>query len=298
VFYQGATYGKSPLLSMAGLTRGYRTTTWHQFPMSNAISGNAAAQNVVTEDASIAAITATSYAAAQDTNYLEIHNVTTTYSYAAQALPGGVSGVAINGDPLANIRSPQVQREAKMRQLAGDLEFSALRGTGQAWTNAATSGATGGLVTAVEAGSETAAAGAALSTTLIDTEIARMAAAGAEFVDMVIACGAYQMQQLNKLYGNPPMDRMVAGVALQTIFLPIAGRCGLVYDPVLATDDVVFVDMAHFSPVFGIVPGKPPIFFEPRAKVGSGDYEALYCLFGIDYHDIIYHGMVSGLATS
>jgi len=299
VFYQGAEYGKSPLLSLSlAVNGGYRTSLSKTYPMSNAISGNANAQNVVTEDASIAAIAAISYAAAQDTNYLEIHNVTTTRSYASMALQGGISGVAINGMPLANIQSMEVQRQAKMLQLAGDLEWSAIYGTAAAWTNAGSSGATGGLLTAVEAGSETAAGGAALSTTLIDTEIARMQAAGAVFLFPVIVAGAYQYQRLNNLYGNPPMDRKIGGVNLVTINLPIAGACGLVFEPSLDADHVAFVDIRHFWAVYGIVPGKPPIFFEPRAKVGSADYEALYCIFGIDYSDIVYHGMITGLATS
>jgi len=298
VLYLGATLGKSPLLSMAGLTDGYETSQWNEYPMGNVLSGNAAAQNVVTEDASIAAIARTSYAAAQATNFLEIHDVSYVQSYARAALQGGISGVAINGAKAAVIGSLETQRTAHLKQLACDLEFSALRGTVQAWTNAATAGATRGLVTAIEAGSETAAAGASLSKTLIDTEIARMAAAGAEFTRMVIACNAHQMQMLNTLYGFAPQSITVAGVQLQQIWLPIAGQCGVVYDSVLATDDLVFVDMEHFRPVFGIVPGKPPIFVEPLGKIAAGEQEQLYCLFGIDYSNIIFHGMVSGLATS
>ena len=298
IFYLGAQYGKAPLLSMAGLTSGYLVSQWSEYPMGNVLSGNAAAQNVVTEDASIAAVARTSYAAAQATNYLEIHDVSYVQSYARQALQGGISGVAINGAKAAVVGSLETQRTAHMKQLIADLEFSALLGTAQAWTNAATAGATGGLLVAVEAGSETAAAGASLSKTLIDTEIARMAAAGAEFGNMVLACNAHQMQALNTLYGFAPQSIHVAGVELQQIWLPIAGQCGVVYDPVMNTDDLAIVDMAHFKPVFGVVPGKPPIFVEPLGKVAAGEAEQLYCLFGIDYSNIIYHGMVSGLATS
>jgi hypothetical protein len=266
--------------------------------MGNVLTGDAASQSVVTEDASITAATKTSYAASQVTNYLEIHYKQYVQSYARAALSGGISGVAISGVPVAEVGSLETQRTAHMKQLAADLEYSALRGSQQAWTNAATAGATYGLVTAVEAGSETAASGATLSKTLIETEIARMAAAGAEFNRMVIAAGAHQVQMLNNLYGFAPQARMEGGVNLNDIYLPIVGRCGVVYDPILATDDLVFVDMAHFRPVFGLVPGKAPIFVEAVGKTAAGDIEQLYCLFGIDYGNIIYHGMVSGLATS
>ena len=298
LFYIGAKFGKSPLLSMAGLTDGYRVVTGNSYSMSNSITGNAPAQNVVTEDASIATITKTSYAASQVTNYPEIHNVQYVVSYAAEALSGIVGGVANVRDTQAIVASMPVQRLAHMKQLAADLEYSALRGTGQVWTNAATSGATGGLITAVEAGSETAASGAALSKSLINTEIARMAAAGAEFSRVIIAAGAFQLQALEDLYGFAPQDREVGGVNLRQLLLPVAGSCGVVYDPVLADDDLAFVDLDHFKPCFGIVPGRPPIFTEELSRVSAGTPEMLFTIFGIDYNNIIFHGMVSGLATS
>jgi len=299
--YLGAKFGKSPLISMAGLSRGYRQITGNQYAMSNQITGDTPSQsNLRSEDESITTITATSYTAAQETNYAEIHEWQYVVSYASQALNGVISGVANISDKKAVIAGFPTQRIAHMKQLMGDLEFSALRGTAQAWTNAGTTGATGGLVTQLESNSSynTDAGGASLSTSLINTEIARMAASHAEFNDIVIAANAHQYQALSDLYGNPPLSRTVGGVELAQIMLPVAGRCSIVYDPALATDDVVFVDMEYFRPCFGITPGMPPIFTQSLAQQGAGWREMLYCIFGIDYFTYTLHGLIQGLATS
>lgn len=299
LFYIGATYGKSPLLSRKGLTSGYKVATGSNFPMANIIEGDAAAQDGMTEDASIAAASYTSYTSSQTTNYLQIFNYRYAVSYAASALSGAISGVAIAGAPVSQIASMPVQRLSHMKQFMGDFEYSALRGTAQAWTNAATAGKMGGMVTAIEAGSETAAGGAALSKALIKTEIERMAAAGAEFGDMVIAAGAHQINALNDLYGNAVQSSTEGGTAVRTVLLPIMDKpATILYDPILAADDLVFVDMNHFFPVFGVVPGKPTVSVEPLAKVGAADYEMIYALASVDYENIAFHGMVSGLATA
>lgn len=299
VFFQGATFGKSPVTSAATARNGFRPVSSTQYPMSNALTGDAAAANTNTEDVSIASKTNTSYAAAQDTNYMQIYYEQYVLSYARAALNQQVSGVAATGEPLADIGALATQREAQLMQLMTSVEFSCLRGSSQAWTNAATAGATGGLITAVEAGSETAAAGAELSKTLIKTETARMAAAGAEFMDVAVVGGAHQIQLLNDLYGFAEQSRNIGGVNLDTVLLPLVGRCSVMYDPILADDDLAFIDLAHLQVCIGNVPGKNNgIIVEPVGRVAAGIEEQVYFLFGVDYHDIIYHGMISGLATS
>ena len=298
LFFVGATFGKSPLLSYKGLTTGYKTATGNNFPMCNYIAGDAGAQDGQTEDASIAAMTNTSYTATQVTQYMQMFRKSYVESYASQALNGAISGAAVMGMGSADVSAIETQRMAHLKQFATDYEYSALRGSYAAWTNASTAGKMQGLVTAVEGGSETPASDAALSTTFVNAEIERMAAAGAEFGEMVIAANAHQINALNALYGNAIQSATVAGMNIATLTLPIAGACKIIYDPVLATDDLVFVDMNHFDPVFSIVPGKPAVFVETLAKLGAGEYEQMYSLASVDYGDIMFHGMVSGLATT
>lgn len=299
IFFQGAQLGKSPVTSAATARNGFRIISGHQYSMSNALTGDAAQAHAVSEDASITAATYTSHAAAQDTNYAQIWYRQYAISYARQVFNANVSGVAATGEPLAQVGSLQVQRQAHLMQLMSDIEFSCLYGTAAAWTNAATTGATGGLLKAVEAGSETAAAGATLSKTLIATETARMAAAGAEFNDMAVVGNAHQIQVLNDLYGFAEQSRTVGGVALDTVLIPLLGRCTVMYDPIAATDDLGLIDLAHFQVCIGSKPGADAgVVVEPIGKIAAGEFEQIWAMFGVDYHDIIYHGMVSGLATS
>ena len=298
VAYIGVAFGKAPVLALAGLNGGFDITSSNLFPLVNALTPNAAAQNTVTEDASIAAANNTSYAASQGTNNMEIHDDRYAVSYAASAFSQQITGQGIAGQAAAGINAMPIQRRAHLLQLIGDLEYSFLRGTIQAWTNAATAGQTKGVITAVEAGSETAAGGAALSKSNIETEVVRMAAAGAEFLNPIIVGNAFQITALNTLYGNPTTSITIGGVNLQSIHLSVAGECGIVYSPTIATDDLGILDLAHLRPVFGIVPGKTNIFTEPIAQLGAGEFEMLYTLFGCQYEHIAFHGMVSGNATS
>jgi hypothetical protein len=298
LFYVGATFGKAPTLSYKGLTTGFKTATGSNFPMVNYIAGDSGAQDGQTEDDSIAAMTNSSYTPTQTTQYMQQFRYTYVQSYASKAMQGTLSGVAVTGMGVAAAATIPAQRLAHMKQLMADFEYSALKGTAQAWTNAATAGAMGGVVTAIESGSETAAAGAALSKTLINTEIARMYAAGCEFGDMVITANAHQIQQLNELYGNAIQSVTVGGFNLQTVNLPIAGPVKILPNAEVATDDLVFLDMNHYTPVFAVVPGKPVVVVEPIAQLGAGEYEQLFTIASIDYGDVLFHGMVSGLATS
>lgn len=299
IFFQGAQLGKSPVTSAATARNGFRIISGHQYSMSNALTGNETTPTIPTEDATLAAATYISHAAAQDTNYAQLWYRQYAVSYARQVLNANVSGVAATGEPLAQIGSLQVQRQMHLMQLVRDIEYACLYGTSQAWTNAATAGATAGLLKMVEAGSETAAAGATLSKTLIATETARMAAAGAEFVDMAIVGNAHQIQVLNDLYGFAEQSRTIGGVNLDTVLIPLLGRCTVMYDPIAATDDLGFIDLAHFQVCIGAKPGMDAgVVVEPVGKIGAGEYEQIWAMFGVDYHDIIYHGMVSGLATS
>jgi hypothetical protein len=297
LFFYGQTMGKAPLLTLKGLGQA-RKATASNFPMGTFVTGDAPAQDGLSEDDQIAAGSYTSYTGTQTTQYVQAMLYRYAVSYAAQALGSTISGLAIANMPLVGLRTMPVQRRAHMAQLMADWEYSALRGTSAAWTNASTAGKMGGLVTAIKAGSETAAGGAALSKSLIDTELIRMEAAGAEFGDVVFAAGAFQLVALNNLYGNAIQSTTQGGTNITTLAHPIVGEVRIVKDPILAADDLLIVDMNHFFPVFGTVPGKPNVSIEPLAKVGAADYEMIYALTSVDYNNIIYHGMVSGLATS
>ena len=126
-----------------------------------------------------------------------------------------------------------------------------------------------------------------------------MIAAGAEMMDMHFVCGTWQYQRLMTIFGNPPTSTVEGGLELVTVIIPLLGKVKILYSPHMAADDLLFLDMAHYQPAFGLVPGKPTgIFVEETGRIAAGIREQLYGLFGIDYHNIIFHGAVTGLATS
>lgn len=303
-FALGATLGKSPIISEAGLRNGFKVAGSTLFPMGNFFTGDAPAQDGVTEDDSIGAGTNTSYTPAQVTQNMQIFDKRWIRSFAASAFEPEQSGVNTTQPPQTISTSLATQEDMHVKQAMADWEFSGLYGTSQVWTDASTTGAMGGLLTAVQAGSETAAADVALSLTLIDTEIARMAAAGAEFEDIWVVSNAFQNQALNKLFGNPIMSQTTAGTNIQTIMLPVAGPVKVLYSAAMAADDLAFIDLAHFSPVFGIpkvksLPGLGAgINVVDLALTTAGERQMLYMLASVDYDNIAYHGMISGLATS
>jgi hypothetical protein len=290
----------SPFISESATRNGIRRVNATQFEMSNIVSADTGAQDGATEDAQstpTALADFTSYAATQTTQEVQSFLKRYIQSYSAGGATGEIAGVAVGGVEVAQVNSLSNQRMAHLRQLAIDWEWSALYGTSQTRTNAATAGAMGGLLTAVEAGSETAAGGAALSADLINTEVARMAAANAEFIDMWVAGNAFQIQQLNALYGNGIQSVTEAGVNITILNLPVIGPCKVLFHRALDTDHLAFVDLGHLRPV-SMPNGRPDVSVEPLAKVGAGNAEMIYADLSIDYDAIQYHGMLTGLATS
>lgn len=304
-FAIGETFGKSPVLSIAQARNGADIAGSTTFPMGNAFTGDAPAQDGVTEDDSIGGGTNTSYTPAQATNTMQIFQDFWLQSFAAAAFQNQNSGVNTLQQPQTVSTKKAQQRDLHVAQTMADYEYSALRGTSQAWTNAGTTGAMGGLVTAIEAGSETAAVGATLSKSLIKTEIARMSAAGAEFQDLFLVGGAHQVQVLDDLYGNAKESTTEGGTDISIVRMPVAGRATILFDPILADDDLIFIDMAHVKPVFAVPdPAETGIAMTagvnivPLALTTGGRREMLYMLASIDWDATVFHGMISGLATS
>lgn len=303
-FALGAKLGKSPLISESGLRNGFKVANSTLFSMGNFFTGDTPAQDGVKEDDSIGAGSDTSFTPAQVTQNMQIFQDFWIRSFAASAFEPQQSGVNVT-QPEQTISTQLVtQEDLHVKQTMADYEYSALYGTSTAWTNADTAGKMGGLFTAVQAGSETDAAGAALSISLIETEFTRMADAGAEFEDPWISVGAFQSFALNTLYGNSEMHQTEGGTWVRTLLLPVAGQCTVLYNPAMAADDFGIVDLAHFSPAFGVpnvrsLPGLGAgINVVDLALTTGAERQMLYMLASVDYDNIAYHGMISGLSSS
>lgn len=303
LFYAGAQDGgatSTPLLTMTGGLTGGRTVTSNTFVMSNDVTLDAAAQNVVTETTSLAAPDSDIYLSTQALNYCGIIHRAVTISYLREAVTGLITGESVLGVGTTGISKMQKQREIHLRQAAMDLNYGMHLGVSTDPTSAAVAGATCGVITAVDADGSTEinASSAALSKDLILQLEAAMLAAAVPPVTPVIFTGAYQIQALNELFGFAPEDRSVGGVALNTIYLPTIGPVGVVYDSTVTTSVLALYDVSKIAPVFLQVPGKPAVFFEEIGKVGAATTEQLFLIAGVDYQRADSHGIIKGLATS
>lgn len=288
---------QTPFLNMAGGLGGSRAkrTKSAIFPVAQPWSLTGASQPAVTEAASIAAQTPTTYSRGQDTNTVQIFQVAVGVSHFKQAAYGELSGLAALGDqPVTDELA--FQKAAALRQIAIDADYSFLNGAYQAASTTATAAKMRGIITAVST-SAVAAASAKLSKTLLQSLFKSMADAGAPFENVVVFVNSFQKQIITDIYGNLPMDRNVGGQNIESIFTDF-GRVGVVYAPNVPAGSLLAADMNYVYPVFCEVPGKGLLFYEDLAQIAGASQGEYYGLIGVDYGPEEYHGKITGLATS
>lgn len=312
--YRGALfmYGaqQAPFLNaISGASKRTRTRT---FPIGNQVTLSAGAQTVQSEDTAAAAGTPTTVTLAQAVNVCQIqkHDVATTF--AKESIVGQFSGLNVDGYPAA-LTGLAFQKKMQLMQMAKNLEYSFLQGTYLAESSSATACTTRGLKNGIS--SNTVAAGAKkLAKTMIEELVREMVANGSPFSSCVMLCNAFQMQMLSDIYGYAPMDRTVGGVAIQSFLVPGAGVIRTLFSPQMPTDEVYLVESSVCSPVFlpvpptveGIEIGAPQNIMENGIDVGYyalGTTAAqvggfLYMQAGLDYGPEMWHGSITGLATS
>jgi len=246
---------QTPFTNMIGGLQGgrVRMVKDFEFPLNQQYTLDAASQPAISETSSVTGATATTYTRAQDRNVAQIYQKKVSVSYAKQSVTGrvkvaeyGTSGYGYvdlsQGQPVANEVNFQI--EANLKQIAVDVEYVFLQGTYQLGSAVATANKTRGICTACT--TNTVAAGSTdLDQDHIKELIRTMAGNGSTFTNMVIFANAFQMQQISKLYGYAPEDRVVGGVAIKQIVLDIAGNVGVVYAPKMSTSVLLFADLAH-----------------------------------------------------
>ena len=124
-----------------------------------------------------------------------------------------------------------------------------------------------------------------------------MAGNGAEFVEPVIFCNAFQKQKISDIYGYAPQDRNVGGYNINQIETDFA-QLGIVWCPQMTTSTLLIADLAFCAPVFLPVPEKGVLFYEELSKTGASERGQVYGQIGLDYGPEEYHGKITGTATS
>lgn len=288
---------QTPFLNMIGGLGGAnaKVVRSFQFPCAQPYALEAASQPAITETASLTAPTAWTYVRAQDTNTVQIHQKQVSGSYAKLSVTGEISGLSILGDqPVAS--ELDFQKAATLRQIAIDVEYTFLNGAYQAASSAAVAAKTRGIITATTTNA-VAAGSTALSSTHINNLMRTMAGNGAQFINPVIFCNAFQKQGLSNIYGYAPESRNVGGLNINQIETDFA-ILGVVYAPQVPAGSFLIADLAVCSPVFLPVPQKGVLFYEPLSKTGASESGQFYGQIGLDYGPEEYHGKITGLTTS
>ena len=285
---------QTPFLNMIGGLNMGKTSKSFLFPVAQPYSLASASQPAITEAASVSSNTATTITRGQDTNTVQIFQKTVEVSHAKQSTTGEIGGLSVLGEQPVQDEF-EFQKQAQLRQLAIDLEYSMLQGTYAAATDASTAAKMRGLKNAIT--TNTVAAGTAtLSKTLMDAVLAEMAASGALFENVVVLANAFQKQKITDAYAYAPEDRNVGGVNIKTIETDF-GEIGVVFDPHMPTDEVYLVEMTVCSPMFVPFMGQV-MTFEMLAQVAASKKGEWYAQIGLDYGPEEYHGSITGLATS
>lgn len=305
--YTGELYmigaNQTPFLNMIGGLQGgmVRTVSSFEFPLAQPWALEAASQPSVDENTSLTAPNPWTYVRGQDTNTVQIFHRAVTVSYAKQSVTGAIVADATTGlvdkndnQPVMNERDFQIT--AHMRQIAVNVDYTFLNGTYQKATDASTAAKTRGIITAATTNSVNAA-GVALSRNLLNQLIRTMAGTGAEFINPVIFCNAFQKQKISEIYGYAPTSRNVGGLNINQIETDFA-VLGVVWAPNVPTTTLLIADLAVCNPVFLPVPEKGVLFYEELSKTGAAEKGQIYGQVGLDYGPEEYHGKITNLSTS
>lgn len=250
-------------------------------------------QLVVTEAASVSP-TATTVTRAEDTNVIQIQQKLAEVTYAKQGSWGLRSGINTN-EPYQPQNELDFQVQENMKQMAADLDFSLIKGTYQAPSNATTAGQTRGLENAISTNA-TAAGSVTLSKALIDSTLALMVGAGAILENIVAVGNSYQIKKLNDIYGYAVQDWTMGGTTISRVNTPY-GQFGVMLDNNVTTTSLMFVELSVCKLVLLPFNGMYMVV-EDKEITGAAIAKHLYIQPGLDYGPEEYHGIITGLLDS
>jgi hypothetical protein len=237
---------------------------------------------------------ATTITRSEDTNVIQIQQKLAEVTYAKQSSFAMRSGINTNEayQPMSELDF-QVQRN--MQQMAADLDFSLIKGTYAAPSNASTAGATRGLENAISTNA-TAAGSVTLNKDLIDATLALMISSGAPLENIVAVGNSYQIKKINDIYGYAVQSMNVGGTTISRVATPY-GQFSVMLDNNVTTTTLMFVEMAICKLVLLPVNGQYMIV-EDKEITGAAIAKHLYIQTGLDYGAEEYHGIITGLLAS
>lgn len=185
-----------------------------------------------------------------------------------------------------------------LARIARNVNHTFLNGEYVEATSKAVAARTLGLITGITTNA-VFASGDALSEDLVGQLMQSMVenSGGKAFQYIpVLLMNAFQKRKFSALFAFPPESRNIAGYNI-TMYETDFGPVGVLYEPTIPTDTILFASLALVRPVFNEVPGKGVLFYEPKAQVAASEGGMLYGHIGIDFGPEWMHGKITGLAT-
>lgn len=286
----------TPFLTMIGGLNGGKMTTNFEFPTSSEYTHDAVSQENITEDESIAGVTAQNYVRNQVKNVTQIFQAEVLLSYVKQSNQGRLLGINTAGAANNVVSEKDWQIAKALEGIARRIEWHFLQGTYALAANAQQSNQTMGMIQACSV--NTVDVSAALDKAHMDELLLEMFTNGAMFKNMVIFCGGFQKQALSNIYGYAPEDRNVGGVNIKQIETDF-GNIGVAPAHRMQPAATLGIyDMSVISPVFQPVPGKGNFFYEELARTGAAENGQIFGQIGLDFGPKFAHGTLTNLTTS
>lgn len=284
----------TPFTSMIGGLTGGRSSKTKKFTWQT-VDNATAAQPSISETSAAAGQTAAHRTPSQLSNVHQIHQYDLDMTYRKLSTQDEISGVSILGDQP--VQDPMVfQQMLTMERAARDVEYSFLQGAFADVTDVDTATTTRGLKNAIS--TNTVAAGGSVVTRPMLQELFReMATSLAPFRNMVVFANAFNKQAITDIYGYAPDSRNVGGLNIRTIETDFF-EAGIVYAPLMPTDEIYVVDLSVCAPHFLPHPDKGHVFWENKAAPGASEKWQLYFDIGLEYGPEQWHGSITGTATS
>lgn len=311
--YVGELFAISPedtpfLSAIGGLTGGRKADaalfTWQTYDLRDADAARQALEGAN-------APTAEARVRGNAFNVLEIHHEAIEVSYSKLSFTGqyGSTGsshtgqIGVSGaNPVLDEKAWQV--EQALKQIARDVNKSFLQGTFNNPATNASARRTRGLSAAITTNVTEANNAPLTEDMVLDTmQLAWENGGIAESETRTILVNASQKRKLTEIFitnagqGRMEMTRNVGGVNLQT-FETDFGKCNIMLDRYMPTDEVIIVSLEECAPRFAEVPGKGFLFVEELAKVGSADRAQIYGEIGLEYGLQSHHAKIANLNTS
>ncbi len=266
-----STPAQTPFLNLIA-AKAVKTDNF-QFPTGVEYAHEAAAQPAITETESLTAPEAVGYVRTQGTNVTQIFQEKISVSYARMANAGRLSGAA---DSLSSVQTPgelEFQTARALEKIARDIEYTFISGEYQLSTGASVANKTRGILaacgTAVDAGN------APLTRAMLNGALASAYAAGADFTDTVLLCGAAVKQALTDAYCSQwgfsaPPTRELGGMNIMQIETDF-GQLSVVLSRFVPAGTLIGADISCCRPVEQDVPGKGSFFREARSRTGAAE---------------------------